>query len=534
MADRRRDILAEIGGVSRVIEGTLSTRKRQRGGSRLAVYHQLQRWRGGRNDTRHIPTERVSAVREGIAGYAHIQALVSELARLDERALLAGEGDDGKKKVHETVDLWAQELHRFVDTAAETLQSKELGEITWLEHDLRQTSQAMCRDVLRWLLALPGLRVPDDHTQPGERRILDQERTAHTLFGDIPLSRTYYYRADEGRGRFPLDEALGLIDGYTPGVAALIGRCAAEHPFRFAEESFHAYTGLTVDSRQFPRLAELIGPLAEQFLRANLPSEEKTPPRAYVATDGTGAPLRHEELLGRKGRQADGTAQTHEIKVGAIFTQHPLVGQKPWRDLNSNTYVATTKRAEPFGQMMRAEFFRRFAGVPEVVFLADGAPWNWELQRVFFPMALGIVDFYHAAQHVTEVVDLIEDHHTPTGRKHRQRWVKLLLRGKLDTFLCEARVAFPSAHKEAGEKALDYFEKNRHRMRYRYFRDRGYFIGSGVVEAACKTIVAQRLKGSGMHWSEQGLSHILALRTALLSRRYDKFWLRLHSLRSAA
>jgi hypothetical protein len=118
-------------------------------------------------------------------------------------------------------------------------------------------------------------------------------------------------------------------------------------------------------------------------------------------------------------------------------------------------------------------------------------------------MAIGIVDFYHAAEHVTQVVDQIENHHTAAGHK---RWVKLLLRGRLDTFLSEARAAFPPDQKETAEKTLDYFEKNRDRMRYRYFRDRGYFIGSGVVEAACKTIVAQRLKGSGMHWSEQGLA----------------------------
>ena len=421
-----------------------------------------------------------------------------------------------------------------MDTATETLHTKDLGDITWLEHGLRETSQGMCRDVLRWLLALPGLRVPGDCAQPGERRISSQERVAHTLFGDIPLVRNYYHQPPEGRGRFPLDEALGLIDGYTPGVAALIGRCAAEHPFRRAEESFRAYTGLTVEARQFPRLAEQIGPLAERFLRANHPSGERKPPRVYIATDGTGAPLRHEELKGRKGRQPDGTAQTHEIKVGAIFTQHPVTGQKPWRDLDSNTYVATTQRAEPFGQMMRNEFCRRFPDPPaEIAFLGDGAAWNWELQRVFFPMALGIVDFYHAAEHVTGVVDLIEDHHTPSGHKRRRRWVKLLLRGRLDLFLEEARVAFPPDKTESGEKALDYFEKNRERMRYRYFRDHGYFIGSGVVEAACKTVVAQRFKGSGMHWSEQGLSHILSIRTALQSHRYDEFWRALPTLPAA-
>jgi len=393
----------------------------------------------------------------------------------------------------------------------------------------------MCRDVLGWLLALPDLRVPGDATAPGERCLAQQARTIHTLFGDIAVVRNYYHHPQRGHGRFPLDEALGLIDGYTPGVAALIGRCAAEHPFQQAEESFRAYTGLTVEARQFPRLAAFIGPLAEHFLRAKLPSTEKVPPRVYVATDGTGAPLRHEELAGRKGRQPDGTAQTHEIKVGAIFTQHPVAGQKPWRDLDSNTYVATTLRAEPFGDMMRAEFCRRFPVPPaEVAFLGDGAAWNWELQRIFFPMALGIVDFYHAAEHVTQVVELIEDRHTAPGKKRRKRWVKLLLRGHLDVFLKEARQAFAPDQREAGEKALDYFEKNRARMRYRYFRDHGYFIGSGVVEAACKTIVAQRLKGSGMHWSEQGLSHILSIRTALLSRRYEEFWQALPTLRAAA
>jgi len=411
-----------------------------------------------------------------------------------------------------------------VDTASDTLQSKELGDITWLEHDLRKTSHHMCRDVLRWLLALPELRVPGDTVQPGERRVSDQERTAHTLFGDIPLVRNYYHNPANGGGRFPMDEALGLIDGYTPGVAALIGRCAAEYPFQRAEASFRAYTGLSVDARQFPRLADYIGTRVERFLRSDRPSGETLPPRVYVATDGTGAPLRHEELQGRKGRQTDGTAQTHEIKVGAIFTQHPVAGQKPWRDLASSTYVATTLRCEPFGEMMRTEFLRRFSGASDVAFLGDGAAWNWELQRIFFPMALGIVDFYHAAEHVTKVVDLIEDHHAPSGRKRRRRWVKLLLRGRLDLFLAEAKSAFPPEKVQEGEKALDYFEKNRERMRYRYFREHGYFIGSGVVEAACKTIVTQRFKGSGMHWSEHGLSHILSIRTTLLSNRYDEFW----------
>lgn len=391
------------------------------------------------------------------------------------------------------------------------------------------------RNIVRWLLALPGLRVPGDKPQDGERRIAGQRRTIHTLFGDIPLNRTYYYRPADGRGRFPLDDALGLIDGYTPGLSALIGRAAAEHPFAQAAESFRAYTGLEVDARQFPRLAAYIGPMAERFLRADLPSQEPSPPRLYVAADGTGAPLRHEELQGRKGRQPDGSAQTHEIKVGCLFTQHSGAGQKPWRDLDSTTYVATSERTEAFGALLRGEFRRRFPQPPPtIIFLADGAAWTWELQRINFPDAIGIVDFYHAAEHVAQVVDLVEDRHSRSGRNRRRRWTKLLLRNRLQQFLDEARTAFPPPQREAGGKALAYFEKNRHRMRYGTFRKMGLFIGSGVVEAACKTIVAQRLKASGMHWSHPGLDHILALRTALLSRRYEEFWQHLQLFHNAA
>lgn len=175
----------------------------------------------------------------------------------------------------------------------------------------------MCCAILQWLLQLPGLQVPEDAAKPGERSIANQSRRIHTLFGQIEIRRTYYYHAIEHRGRFPLDEAIGLIDGYTPAVACLIGRCAAEHSFQQAEASFFAYTGLKVEARQFPRMAEYLGPLAERFLRADLRSHEPRPPRVYVATDGTGAPLRKKELQGRKGRQPDGSAKTHEIKVAA-------------------------------------------------------------------------------------------------------------------------------------------------------------------------------------------------------------------------
>jgi hypothetical protein len=96
-SERRRDIVAEIGQVPVIMGGTLTERKRKLSGTRTAVYHQLQRWRGGHNDTRHIPLERLNAVRDGIEGYKKVQALVDEMARLDESVVLAT-AEDGSKK----------------------------------------------------------------------------------------------------------------------------------------------------------------------------------------------------------------------------------------------------------------------------------------------------------------------------------------------------------------------------------------------------------------------------------------------------
>jgi len=96
-SERRREILAEIGQIPVVIAGTLTTRQRRRGKGQLIVHHQLQRWMEGRNNTRHVPSDRVPAVHAGVEGYRRVQTLIDELARLDEATALATNGDSKKK-----------------------------------------------------------------------------------------------------------------------------------------------------------------------------------------------------------------------------------------------------------------------------------------------------------------------------------------------------------------------------------------------------------------------------------------------------
>ena len=229
-----------------------------------------------------------------------------------------------KKKAHAAVVAWAEELHAFVETAGATLLRDGMGDMTWLETGLRDASDRACRDIVEGLLAMPGLHVAGDTRRDGERRVAGVKRNIHTLFGDVSVTRNWY-KACGIEGRFPMDVALGLVDGHTPALAGLICRDAANQPFTHAQEDFKAHTGRAVDARQFQRLALRVGREVEDFLRADHGPGNDKPPRVYVQVDGTGAPLRHKELKGRKGKGPDGKAQTHEVKVAALFTEHPQV-----------------------------------------------------------------------------------------------------------------------------------------------------------------------------------------------------------------
>lgn len=427
-----------------------------------------------------------------------------------------------KKKAHEAVEACCRELHAFVEAAGTKLTGGRHEDVSWLEEGLRECSNRGCLRVLLGLLNAPG--ADKGERRAGERCVGRAPRTIHTLFGSGVLLRKGYQR--EGGGiRFPLDKVLGLHRGHTASRAALLCRAAARAPFEQAAEDAKAYTGLPTSGRSLQRLARQVGGHMEHFLRKDaLPEKATILPRVYVLMDGTGAPLRKMDLIGRLGKGPLGEARTHEVKLAALFTQHPRPGENPWRDLDSTTYVATDERAPAFGSMVRAEFRRRFSRAGEVVVLGDGAPWIDTIAQGHFTGAIRIVDWYHAAEHVGDLAGFFHAKGSPPWHKLRKRWIGKLWKGKVHAMIRDARHRLSPAQKEEGEKLLHYFVHNVESMRYDLFRSQGLFIGSGVVESACKTVVCQRFKASGMHWSQPGLKKILSLRTGLLSHRFSEFW----------
>jgi hypothetical protein len=238
--------------------------------------------------------------------------------------------------------------------------------------------------------------------------------------------------------------------------------------------------------------------------------------------------MRKKELKGRKGKGEDGKARTREVKVGALFTHRPpKPDERPLRDHDSTSYITEITTASQFGGQLRAEALRRgLAKAKRVVFLGDGAPWIWEIARIHFPGAICILDYYHALEHLTILADALYGEGLPKAKSYFRKWRKDLLKNRVGKIIDHATARLPKGGRgrAPAKKQIAYLKGNRARMQYQTFRQAGYFIGSGVVEAACKSVVGQRLKQSGMFWSLEGASHLLTVRCALLSGWFNAFW----------
>ncbi len=364
---------------------------------------------------------------------------------------------------------------------------------------------------------------------PGEKCYHDRAKTVKTLFGEVRILRDYYVATDGG-SRVPLDESLGLIEGYSPGLAKMMARIAAQDSFEEGSKDLFAYAGVKVGPKAIARMAELVAPQMRAAHAVAKPEQNTAAiPVMYIGGDGTGVPVRKNEARGRKAKNGEGEAKTREVKLGCVFTQtSPDAEGKPQRDHNSTTYVGTLQCSEDFGTLLRREAFARgFACAQKTVYLGDGAAWVWEVARINFPQAICILDFYHASEHLSLLAEALYSADPPRVQSQAKIWRAMLREDRLQEVLAQAGKDLPDipGPRSIAEKQIAYFETNSSRMTYATFRSQGLFIGSGVVEAGCKTVVGKRLKNSGMFWSVRGAQNVLDLRTALLSNRFDDLWL---------
>jgi hypothetical protein len=380
-----------------------------------------------------------------------------------------------------------------------------------------------------WLLQQAVERIDAAYQpKPGQVSKGRESLRVQGIFGAFDLTRDYYYHPGKDQGHYPADAALGLEVSYTPALAKLICLEGADEPtYLKAERHLEQTGGICVSARQIQRVVQRVGAGAQRWQERLAEPGSCDAPIMYVSADGTGVPMVAEELAGRRGKQPDGKAKTRQVYLGCVFTQHRVDERgHPVRDWESTTYVSSFKSSAEFGPCLRQEAIRRgMASAAEVVLLIDGAVGLEHLGKDNFKDCTQIVDFYHAMEHAGHVLTALMGKEHPAYKTRQRRWAKRLLKDRVQALVDETRkecAGKPQA--EAVEQELGYFVRNVSRMQYGTFRAKGYFIGSGVVEAGCKTIIGGRCKQSGMFWSESGAENILALRCIHSSRRLDQFW----------
>jgi hypothetical protein len=359
-----------------------------------------------------------------------------------------------------------------------------------------------------------------------------------TALGRIQIRRPYYLCVRCHQGQSPRDRELD-VEGteYSPALRRMMALVGSEGSFEQGRQQLDQLAGLQVTTKAVERQAEAIGEdiakrehsHIETAIQLDLP-EIAAPkvPILYVEMDGTGIPVVGAETEGRQGKSEGQPAHTREVKLGCVFTQTETDEEgRPVRDQDSTSYTGAIETAEQFGRRLYREAYDRgLSSAGKKVILGDGAIWIWNIADEHFPGAVQIVDLYHARQHLWELGSTL----FPGDEQGRKKWASRLEK-KLDAGKIEALVknlrdfSAPSAAlTELLDTEANFFERNAERMRYAQFRADKLFVGSGVIEAGCRSVIGRRLKNSGMFWTVRGANAIIALRCNRISGKFEDYW----------
>jgi hypothetical protein len=327
--------------------------------------------------------------------------------------------------------------------------------------------------------------------------------------------------------------------------------------FEEAAETLRQFLPLKISARQALNLVKPVGnALAEREdkeVRALFGEAEKSSTsddnkvfqsaikdmrRLYIETDGIMERMRRGSVPMEKHEQERKGDVYREIKVGAVFLaergkERSELAPDVWIDTpkeGSQHDVARRTARGGFDKLLYTLAWKSgLKRAEQVVVIGDGAHWIWDLADEQFPGAVEIVDLYHAKEHVWEVAHAVFGRATQKGASWARQACDLLVHGEVEDLVAlisklPSIAPPPGKSKSIPEQAIGYFTTNAQRMRYPSFRAQGMHVGSGIAEAACKTVVTTRLKRTGMRWTPSGLDALLPLRTAKLNRTYDDFW----------
>jgi len=352
-----------------------------------------------------------------------------------------------------------------------------------------------------------------------------------SLLGEISLSRTYYYCSRCHTSQTPWDAVLGLSQRrITPGAAELIALSGTLTGFeQAAERLLERMSGLELSESTVERVTEEAGERLGQKLAAG---ETFGPRKAWQwQRDAAGrrcAYLGIDHVSVPQQAAGGGRAESRMAAVGMVFNARSEYEEQPPQDPHEVRYLAGFQDLDAFGLQWRRQAAQvGWDEAEQQLALTDGAPCLEEFIRKNAPRATPILDFYHASEHVAELVRSL---YPDTFEQQQAEWCHTLKHAGGGALLAAwqalDQTGWSAAQRECYRQQEQYVRNNVHRMDYPTYLARGWMIGSGPVEAACKLVVNQRLKGAGMRWRPSGSDSLCHLRALFLSQpgQWESFW----------
>jgi len=372
-----------------------------------------------------------------------------------------------------------------------------------------------------------------------------------TPFGVATVSRRYYQPDVGGDGVIPLDEQCGMVDRYcTPDVEEMVAYASALMVPREVETLLGKALGRGPSATAIGRVIADVG----QFVESHEESiEEAIIERAplsldgdvlVISQDGVTVPMREQGV--RCGRPAErpgirdrATSPTRwrEAGVGTVsIYAPPKDGEKTPQRVDGRVFA---RMPEPHMQTLERQMeavvwdLTQVREFREVVLICDGKRTLWDDLCAIptYEKATKILDVYHVAEHLSRAAEAIFGKQESSAKKwfetyrhrlvHEDAGVDVTIRSLRHH---RGKLRRGSQRDDVVRRVIRYLTRNRDKVRYAEYRRRGLPIGSGPVEAACKTIVNGRLKRSGMRWSQDGGQQVLNLRTAVKSNRWNALW----------
>ena len=359
--------------------------------------------------------------------------------------------------------------------------------------------------------------------------------TLQSELGKIELTVDYGREPASGQWGCPQQRVWGLKphQKITPGFAdKLCFTVTATGSYEEAAQVATRWTQSEVSHSTLHKLVQRLGALAEKQTQERL-TEVPTAARpqrqasalAILMVDGWMVRQRGPGWGRQKTQQK--RVEWHELKTGVFYAQEQAAQTQNGRGLLADKVIVSWQgEAGELGRRLNWEALRGGLGrAKNLLFLGDGAPWIWNLQQDRWAKAVGLLDFYHASQHCWNVWRTArgeQDPRLPCWMDRRLHW----LRHGQEKRVWRELAGLKPRQGEAGQvlqREQSYFASHAPRMNYQEIADRGWPIGSGAVESACRQKQC-RFKRPGQFWTHQGLRNLLALDEARRNHHWDQLW----------